>query len=546
MRRRHRASTAARRRSRRSSAANLFVVALDRPAPVVSLPPPLRRRPPGAPRDGASGRRRGPASRERATGSRRTAIAPRRSATRWRRKAFERAAELVEHAIPAMRRTRREATFDSGSTRCPRASSTRGPSSPLATPARCCRPETRPASPSMLRRAEPWLNDIVKGAARTASIVAEESELRRFPACSSSIAPPWRRSTGDLAGNMAHARRLLEVVGPDDHIERGGAEAFLGLGYWEHGRSRARHPLVHEGNGEPRAGRLCHRRRGRRDRDGRPRACPGEPQRHARRLRARPGAGDRSRSADPPRRGRHVRRAERRRVRARTISRRPRSTSRRPHRFGEDLAFPRYPYRSRLAQARILQARGDLDGALEQLAEADRRYRPTSRRTSADPGDSGARADRPRPPRRRAGMGTHERHRRGVRGSRISTSSACSRSPGCWLAEGAGKRRGCAHRPTARRPPRQAAELGASSRSSIVDALARHAAGDADGALRSLDRAIELAEPEGFVRLFLDEGEFDDGAPQGSGEAPAGSGVCPTAPGRVPAGRCLLVRATGA
>jgi len=40
----------------------------------------------------------------------------------------------------------------------------------------------------------------------------------------------------------------------------------------------------------------------------------------------------------------------------------------------------------------------------------------------------------------------------------------------------------------------------------VVDALARHAAGDLDGALRSLDRATGLAEPDGDVRLFLDEG----------------------------------------
>src|SRR6185503_6040975 len=43
--------------------------------------------------------------------------------------------------------------------------------------------------------------------------------------------------------------------------------------------------------------------------------------------------------------------------------------------LGEVLAFPRFPYRSRLARARILGARGDVDGALEQLAEAERLYR---------------------------------------------------------------------------------------------------------------------------------------------------------------------------
>ena len=40
----------------------------------------------------------------------------------------------------------------------------------------------------------------------------------------------------------------------------------------------------------------------------------------------------------------------------------------------------------------------------------------------------------------------------------------------------------------------------------IVQALARHAADDPDGATAALARAIEIAEPEGYVRLFIDEG----------------------------------------
>ena len=40
----------------------------------------------------------------------------------------------------------------------------------------------------------------------------------------------------------------------------------------------------------------------------------------------------------------------------------------------------------------------------------------------------------------------------------------------------------------------------------VLRALACRAAGDRDGAAASLDRALALAEPEGYVRLFLDEG----------------------------------------
>jgi len=41
----------------------------------------------------------------------------------------------------------------------------------------------------------------------------------------------------------------------------------------------------------------------------------------------------------------------------------------------------------------------------------------------------------------------------------------------------------------------------------VAHALAHHAAGDPTTALASLERAIALAEPEGYVRIFVDEGK---------------------------------------
>ena len=41
----------------------------------------------------------------------------------------------------------------------------------------------------------------------------------------------------------------------------------------------------------------------------------------------------------------------------------------------------------------------------------------------------------------------------------------------------------------------------------MLQALARHAQGDTPAALTALERALTLAEPEGYVRLFVDEGE---------------------------------------
>jgi LuxR family maltose regulon positive regulatory protein len=41
----------------------------------------------------------------------------------------------------------------------------------------------------------------------------------------------------------------------------------------------------------------------------------------------------------------------------------------------------------------------------------------------------------------------------------------------------------------------------------VVQALARQASGDANGAMERLAHALALAAPEGYIRLFVDEGE---------------------------------------
>jgi LuxR family maltose regulon positive regulatory protein len=40
----------------------------------------------------------------------------------------------------------------------------------------------------------------------------------------------------------------------------------------------------------------------------------------------------------------------------------------------------------------------------------------------------------------------------------------------------------------------------------VLQALAQHQLGESDRGVRSLDEALSLAEPGGFVRLFVDEG----------------------------------------
>ena len=52
-----------------------------------------------------------------------------------------------------------------------------------------------------------------------------------------------------------------------------------------------------------------------------------------------------------------------------------------------------------------------------------------------------------------------------------------------------------------------------------LQALALDAQGDLNQALSCLERALELAEPQGFVRIFLDNGSSNHSLAQGSSQA---------------------------
>lgn len=95
-----------------------------------------------------------------------------------------------------------------------------------------------------------------------------------------------------------------------------------------------------------------------------------------------------------------------------------------------------------------------------------------------------------------------------------------------------------------------AAEDGARNGSAIdllvVQALARHAAGDVAGSLASLQRAVALAEPEGYVRVFLDEGPSMLALLKPGCEAAGSSALHTPAAGRRCHGRTTRGRRTAA
>ncbi len=64
---------------------------------------------------------------------------------------------------------------------------------------------------------------------------ADTEELRTLPATIAVHRAALAQALGDVAGTAAHARRALELAGSDDHLARGGAAGFLGLAAWAKG-----------------------------------------------------------------------------------------------------------------------------------------------------------------------------------------------------------------------------------------------------------------------------------------------------------------------
>ena len=416
----------------------------------------------------------------------------------------DRAAELIELATPEMRRNRRERTLRQWNDQLPDELFDIRPVLGVGYVGALMSTGHIGHAADLLRRAEPWVDQPVDAATRRGMVVADWDEFRRLPGAIELYRAALAKLGGDLASTMAHARRVLEVVEPDDHLGRGGGEAFLGLAYWELGDldlayrwyaesmvslERAGHLADVVGGAITKAdlrlaqGRLRDARSvyeqelDRATAHGLP-YLRGVADMHVGLSDVSYQAGDLGAAEE------HLGAAEQ---------------------LGEENGFPRYPYRSRLARARILQARGDLDGVLELLAEAERLFvadfspdvRPIAAQRARFHVAHGRLADARAWARTRGIAATNQatylhEYELLTLARLLAAEGAATEAVGLTgrLLEAAEKSN----------------RNGSILEILVVDALARRAAADPDGALRSLDRAVGLAEPEGYVRLFLDEG----------------------------------------
>jgi LuxR family transcriptional regulator, maltose regulon positive regulatory protein len=418
---------------------------------------------------------------------------------------FERAADLVELAIPAMRRSRQEAEMLGWLELLPDEVIRVRPVLSVGFAGALLAGGEFEGVEARLRDAEHWLD----GAAEM--VVVDDAEFRRLPAEIELYRAAQALVQGDGPGTVRLARRALELSPADEHLGRASAAALMGLASWASGDLEAGYSGYAECMaGLRRAGHIA-------DTFGCAIALA-----DIRRVQGRLGEAIRtyeqalqraSQPGGPVLRGTadmYVGMSEIHRERDDL----PAATQQllRSQELGEHTGLPQNRYRWRVAMARIREAEGDLGGALDLLNEAERLY----------VGDFFPNV-RPVP-----ALRARVRVARGELGEALGW----ARERGLSADDDLSYLREFEHITlarvllagyTAERAERsvqeatrllerllRAAEEGQRTASVIeilvLQALARQARDDVPAALVSLRRALTLAEPEGYVRIFADEG----------------------------------------
>jgi LuxR family transcriptional regulator, maltose regulon positive regulatory protein len=147
---------------------------------------------------------------------------------------FDRAAFLMEEALPELRRTRQDRLLMTWMRSLPEPVVRRSPVLSIVSAWSLLMSGDLEAVESRLDDAEVAL---AAGAEDQdlAATWADTEDLRTAPATVSVYRASLAQARGDVAGTVRHARRALDLAGPEDHFVRGAAGGFLGLAAWASG-----------------------------------------------------------------------------------------------------------------------------------------------------------------------------------------------------------------------------------------------------------------------------------------------------------------------
>jgi len=429
---------------------------------------------------------------------------------------FARAADLIELAVPAMRQSRQDAMLLGWLKTLPDELVHLRPVLSVGYAWALLGGGELEAALVRLRDAERWLNTTADTSelalARSAAmVVVNEEEFRRLPGVIAVYRAAHAQALGNVPDTVKYARQVLELLPEDEHLGRGAAAALLGLASWASGDLEAAYRMFADGMASVRrAGNISDAISGTialadiRIAQGRLYEAMRIYERSLQ-LATEQGEPVLQGTADL-----YVGMSELHREHGDL----PAATQYllRSKELGERTGFPPNRPRWCVAMARILEAQGDLDGALDLLHEAERLYRrdffPNVRPVAT--------------------LLTRVRVAQGRLGEALGWAREQSLSveddlsylrefehitlARVLVAQYKGDRAGRTMREALGLLERllQAAEAGERTGSVlailVVQALAHQAAGDISAALVSLERALTLAEPEGYVRLFVDEG----------------------------------------
>jgi LuxR family maltose regulon positive regulatory protein len=429
---------------------------------------------------------------------------------------FARAADLIELELPAMHRGKQEATLlgwlkvlPEELIRCRPVLSAGYAWALLAT-------SELEAAGARLQDAERWLattEDTEERALVPSAemVVVDEAEFRRLPATIAVYRAAQAQALGDVSNTVKYARQVLDLLPEDEHLGRGAATALLGLAFWANGELEAAHQAFADGMAKVlMAGNLADAISGT--------IALGDIRMAQGRLHDAMRTYERAlqlatEQGEPVPRGTadlYVGMSEL--CREQNEQQTAMEHLLKSKELGEYNGVPQNRYRWYVAMARIQEARGDLDGALGLLHEAERLYVrdffPTVRPVAAlvtrvwiAQGRLGEALSWVREQRLDAADDlSYLREFEHITLARVLLArSKSDRTAGSIHAAV-----GLLERLL------KAAEAGKRTGSVIeilvLQALAHQMQGNIPTALEPLERALTLAEPEGYVRIFVGEG----------------------------------------
>ena len=443
---------------------------------------------------------------------------------------YERAAGLIESAVPAMRQSRQEVTVLSWLKTLPDDLFHCRPVLSVHYAGTLLMGGQIEGVESRLQDAERWLSTTADMNERTETpsaesfdyspdirhremVVVDTAEFRGLPGTIAMYRAACALAMGDVANTLKYARRVLDLVPEDDHLRRGAAVGFVGLAYWTRGDLEAAHQSyadcrarmlkighVSDAIGCTLAladiriaqGRL-HETMSTFERGLQLATYQGTPALAVR------GASDMHVGiSELYRECNDLKAAMQHLLSSKEL--------------GENMGLPQNPYRWRVAMARIREAEGDLAGALDLLHEAERLY-VSDYFPNVHPVPA-------------------LKARVWVAQGRLGEALGWAREQGLSVEDDLCYLREFEHITLARillvmykghhtdsgihvamrllerllKAAQEGGRTGSVVEILVLLALSHQIQGDISAALAALESALTLAEPEGYVRMFLDEG----------------------------------------